>query len=353
MPLVSVVMPAFNAGTSIVRAVRSILDQTFADLEIVVVDDGSEDNTSNQVEALKDPRIRLLRLETNSGIAVALNHAILNSSGQIIARMDADDWASPTRLSKQCSLIGSSPQVGVLGAQMRTSTPGSIQWNMPLSHEGIKTRLIFGTPMHHPTVVFDRHRLPESSLVYDPSTVPAEDYWLWARLIVEHQVRFANHPESLLLYSSKPIDWTFPDENGVGHGSAASLFVAGKLGLITSSEEESLFLVLCATTQARRVDFADLLDFSNLLRKRILEIGWSNVSTVDNELRHRWYCVGKAGFRIGFHRQASGLSARNASLLALYQAGRVAQLLRTNPAARKLYGNVQRTWSRAEQRSVE
>ena len=103
MPEVSVVLPAFNAAQTIERAARSILDQTFSDIELIVVDDGSNDDTVRVVRSINDPRLQLTRCR-HRGVAMTANAATELARAPLIARMDADDVSHPQRLEKQVSL---------------------------------------------------------------------------------------------------------------------------------------------------------------------------------------------------------------------------------------------------------
>ena len=99
-PVVSVIMPAFNAERFIDRAIESALNQSLTDLEVVVVDDASTDGTVGVVRAFDDPRIRLYESTTNGGPSVARNRALAEASGEHIAVLDADDWFRPWRLER-------------------------------------------------------------------------------------------------------------------------------------------------------------------------------------------------------------------------------------------------------------
>ena len=119
-PLVSVVMPVFNAGDFLVAAIESILKQTYKNFEFVIVDDGSIDNSWKIISkfANKDRRIKILKNKENLGIAKTMNEAIKKAKGQFIARMDADDIALSKRLEKQVEFLLNNPDTGVLGSQM-------------------------------------------------------------------------------------------------------------------------------------------------------------------------------------------------------------------------------------------
>jgi glycosyltransferase involved in cell wall biosynthesis len=116
--LVSVIVPAYNAAAFIAETVGSALAQTYRDIEIIVVDDGSTDNTVEIVKSLasQDQRVRLLQ-QQNSGVAAARNYAIEQSRGTLIAPLDADDLWRPDKLAKQVAVMRSSgPEVGMVYA---------------------------------------------------------------------------------------------------------------------------------------------------------------------------------------------------------------------------------------------
>lgn len=117
MPVVSVVMPAFNAGRYIRPAIDSALAQTFADLEILVVDDGSTDDTAAIVAraVAKDPRVRLLR-QPNGGVSVARNAALRVARGKYIALLDSDDVWHTGFLEAQIALLESRPDIAIVTA---------------------------------------------------------------------------------------------------------------------------------------------------------------------------------------------------------------------------------------------
>ena len=99
-PLVSIMMPAYNAGKYIGRAIESVLAQTYENWELVIVDDCSTDNTYEIAASYKDPRIRILRHEQNMGVGLSRNDALSASSGQWVAVLDADDEWLPERLER-------------------------------------------------------------------------------------------------------------------------------------------------------------------------------------------------------------------------------------------------------------
>ena len=118
MPRLSVVMPVHNALPYLDEAIESILRQTFADFEFVILDDGSTDGSSEALRgwARRDPRIRLVRSGTRLGPAGSSNRVVAEAQGPIVARMDADDVAHPERLKNQLTLLEAEPDAVLIGS---------------------------------------------------------------------------------------------------------------------------------------------------------------------------------------------------------------------------------------------
>jgi glycosyltransferase involved in cell wall biosynthesis len=205
-PKVSVLMPVFNALPYLADAIDSVLAQTLADFEFIIVDDGSFDGSRDLLEhyAGRDRRIRVLRNDTNLGIAETLNRGISECLGDYIARMDADDVSLPGRLQQQVELMDKSPDVGVCGTWFTTIGEESTTYNHPLSDAQIKAHhLLRDTAICHPTAFVRRSVLAASGINYRCDDVPAEDLWLWIRL--GFVTRLANVPQSLLNYRVHPF----------------------------------------------------------------------------------------------------------------------------------------------------
>lgn len=124
MAEVSVILPCFNAASSIRSSVQSIIDQTFEDWELIIVDDASTDHSINIVTGIQDKRIKLLQLNKNSGYPVAMNEGIAQAKGKYIARMDADDVSAPTRLQEQLKALEFHPHASFCGVARYRITPG-------------------------------------------------------------------------------------------------------------------------------------------------------------------------------------------------------------------------------------
>ncbi len=109
-PVVSVVIPAFNAADFIWQAIDSVLRQSFSDLEVIVVDDGSSDETAARVSQINDPRVHLIR-QDNQGQSAAINTGVMHSRGAYIKLLDADDWLNPAHIESQWKAIDGRPNV--------------------------------------------------------------------------------------------------------------------------------------------------------------------------------------------------------------------------------------------------
>lgn len=202
-PVVSVLLPVFNGEKYVKAAVDSILQQTFTDFELIIIDDGSTDRTLTLLQAFNDSRIRLVPNSTNRGIVNALNQALGLARGSYLARMDADDIAWPRRLEKQVVRMEANPQIGVCGSWMHIlgEKPSSL-WRSPRFHEEIAAELVFSSPLFHPTVMLRRSVLQQHQLTYSGEYPGAEDFELWNRLA--KVTRLENLDEPLLDYRFHP-----------------------------------------------------------------------------------------------------------------------------------------------------
>lgn len=117
-PLISVMMPAYNAANTIFKALKSLQNQTYEFWECIVVDDGSTDDTAKVVLSLNDSRIKLISLEKNMGRGYARQVALDNSSGEYIAMLDADDWYYSNKLKSQIDVFNQYPDVSIVSCGM-------------------------------------------------------------------------------------------------------------------------------------------------------------------------------------------------------------------------------------------
>jgi glycosyltransferase involved in cell wall biosynthesis len=185
MPRVSVLLPVFNAEDVVHDAVTSVLDQTFRDLELVVIDDGSTDDTLQRVMEHDDARIRVVRHDQNQGIVAALNSGLSAANGELIARIDADDIAQANKIELQVAFLDHRADIGLVASgwtTIRLTDGGLISRLSPNPHHGgLRLHLLFGNPFPHVTVAIRRMLLDQVG-GYRVEQWPVEDYDLWLRL---------------------------------------------------------------------------------------------------------------------------------------------------------------------------
>jgi len=119
LPLVSVLIPAWNAEKFIQQAITSVLKQSIKNFELIIVNDGSTDGTAALLDSLTDPRIRVFHFSKNRGLIAALNFAISKAKGQLISRLDSDDWVSPEHLANALRAFEAKPEVSCVFSDVR------------------------------------------------------------------------------------------------------------------------------------------------------------------------------------------------------------------------------------------
>lgn len=200
-PLVSIVMAVHNGERHLDAALSSILSQTYAALEIIVVDDGSTDRTAELLVRCGDPRLRILSNPACQGLARSLNRGIQAATGDYVARMDADDVCHPQRIERQVQYMQGHAEVGLLGTAYRLIDDAGTVLGVaypPAGDAAMRWRLLFMPPLAHPSAMMRGELLRRHGLRYDPEWPTAQDYELWSRLL--KHCRGANLPEVLFDY---------------------------------------------------------------------------------------------------------------------------------------------------------
>jgi glycosyltransferase involved in cell wall biosynthesis len=189
-PLVSVILPCYNAGRFVAEALDSLVSQTHHELEILALDDGSTDDTAAILQALadKDSRVTLMRSTTNQGLVATLNQGVSAASGDFIARMDADDIAAPQRLEHQVAFLCARPEISLVGTGARLVTADGSRTLRPYTVRctnpaGARFMSLFATPIAHPTMC--AHAAVMHAHPYDQglNSLHTEDYELFSRML--------------------------------------------------------------------------------------------------------------------------------------------------------------------------
>jgi glycosyltransferase involved in cell wall biosynthesis len=211
-PKVSVLLPTYNGNLTIVRAIRSVIGQSFTDWELLVIDDGSTDGTAASVEELSraDGRIRLVRNDRNSGIQRTLNHGLREAKGTYVARIDDDDaWADPAKLARQVAFLDAHPAhvlVGTGTVVVDEADRELYRFLAPATDKDIRSKMLFRNCFTHSSVMFRKETvLKEGGYDENASSRHVEDYDLWLRLgrvgqlanLPFHAVRFTLRPGNL------------------------------------------------------------------------------------------------------------------------------------------------------------
>jgi glycosyltransferase involved in cell wall biosynthesis len=186
MPSVSLLLCVHNGAAYLPACLNSIFTQSFPDFELIIIDDCSTDDSPAILEALTDPRVKIFRNPENVGLTKSLNRGLTLTTGQYIARIDADDTMHPTRLQQQVNFLENNPDYGIVGSfaqQMDANgTSTSIQ-KMPVTNAEIQWFSLLSSPFLHPTVMLRKTMLDAHSLTYDTTFRTTQDYDLWARML--------------------------------------------------------------------------------------------------------------------------------------------------------------------------
>ncbi len=198
-PRITVLMPVYNGSTYIAVAIESVLAQTYQDFELLVINDGSTDDSALIVKSYDDPRVRLINNEQNLGLITTLNRGVKLAKGQYLARMDQDDISLPDRLEKQIKYMEAHPEVAVLGSWAYTiDAKGEVVGELRTPDERNLACFYWRPSPHiHPSVMMRLAALHQAP--YDASFPDAEDYALWLCLKTKGMV-MSNLPEFLMQY---------------------------------------------------------------------------------------------------------------------------------------------------------
>lgn len=204
-PKISVIIPIYNHGKFVGRAIQSILDQSFKDFEIVITNDGSTDNTLSEINKFKDPRIKLFNFEKNRGMGMAMNNCIKNSSGEYIASLNADDISAPDRLAKQSQFLDSHKNIGAVFSYANIIDDNDAKVNDHVfyktfrqknrsRHEWLRRFFHEGNCLCHPSAMVRKKCYKEIGL-YDGRFQQIQDLELWVRLCMKYDIHVI--PEDL------------------------------------------------------------------------------------------------------------------------------------------------------------
>ncbi|MEM9886223.1 MAG: glycosyltransferase family A protein [Bacteroidota bacterium] len=212
-PLISVLTPAYNREKYIGEAIESVQQQTMDEWEMIVIDDGSTDQTVEIVKAYqaKDKRIILLQNTENQGISATRNHGLAHVKGKYIAMLDSDDLCLPQRFEQQFSFLEAHPEIAVLGAWSELIGIKDHQFTPEEKDTQLRLRSLYRCPMVHSSTMIRTSILQAANLRYNKDYPASNDYDFWVRLLPYGQfhnlqtclVKYRRHDQNISVTNKK------------------------------------------------------------------------------------------------------------------------------------------------------
>ena len=243
--LLSVIMPVYNAQPFIVASIKSILNQSYRNIELIIINDASTDNSLAEILSVKDKRIKLFSNEENRGIVFSRNKGLKLAKGDFIGMMDADDIALPEKFEKQISFLLENPTYGMVGSwvdfidEKGDAIPGG--WKLTASVEMIPSIMLFKNYFLQSAVLYRKECINSFSFTHGLDIL--EDYAIWNEIIKEFKAW--NIQEPLVKYRLH--------SGSVTQSKKAEMFIKEKhvfqkqfqqLGIEASDEELDLHLMI-------------------------------------------------------------------------------------------------------------
>jgi glycosyltransferase involved in cell wall biosynthesis len=328
MPRVSVIIPSYNHEKYVAEAIQSVLDQSYQDFEIVITDDGSNDNTVDVIKQFTDSRIKLFVFDKNLGASIATNHCIKNSTGEFVALLNSDDVWLPNKLEKQVQFLDKHPDIGAVFSYSEFIDENSQlfikeHFYTTIFQQPNRTRFEWlnyffyrGNCLCHPSILI-RKECYDTVGLYDPRYAQLPDFDFWIRLcqkyeihiIVEKLIRFrlrdneanasGQRPETLARHSVElcqiyknflsptileNLSLIFPEVNQIPEFAEAKNFSRDTLAYFVAK--------LALTNQFKSVHYFginvlfDLLNPSNLIDSEKIKylITYKNLINITGEL---------------------------------------------------------------------
>lgn len=264
---ITVLLPVYNASAFLKEAIESILNQTFRDFELLIINDGSTDDSENIILRFGDPRIRYIKNEKNLRLIATLNKGIELSSGKYIARMDADDISLPERLQIQYDFMEQNPEVALCGSWYEAIGSRERLVKYVSGHQPIMLKMLYQCHLCHPSVMIRKRSLDNFSPKFESSFLHAEDYEFFTRIGETYQLdniqrvllKYRLH-ESSVSISNKQIQ----DDNSI----RVKQHLFQKIGLNVSKEELEIFRKISEHNYERTKPF---LEQSKQLLENMIE----------------------------------------------------------------------------------
>lgn len=306
-PTVSVVMPVYNTEKYVREAIESILNQTFTDFELLIINDGSTDNSLSAIRSFNDSRIRVINLEENRGNRVAANIGLREAKGKYVVRMDSDDIALPDRIEAQVKFMEEHPEVGLSGGHLRFFGNKSDIWRFPLNREIINASLIFTPGVSQGTSILRTEVYKKNNVYYNERGASyAEDLEYFLRL--KKVTEFANIDKILIHYRRHEGNITSRlQEKSAELYAEAFREIFNDLGIHLSTKEIKLHMQLMGQldNDITQKDIKELATWKNFLIKSNREKRIFNEKHFKAVINQKWnqlfYLLADRSFTLAFN----------------------------------------------------
>lgn len=260
-PLVSVLLPAYNAESFVGDAIESVLAQTLTSFELLIVNDGSTDATATVLDRYRsDTRVRIIDNVSNRGLVASLNRGLAECRSELVARLDADDTSEPTRLERQFAQFEKNPRLVLSATTYRRVQPdGSLIriGQPPLTHAELASAQLCGNRLNHSAVMFRRQAVLDVG-GYRDEWFPVEDFDLWLRLCAVGEFQGVPSVEVVCVVSPDGISATRAAQQRQVHQARADAELS-RLGRLTIDDTSSDVRRVRAAARARRAIRDDLV----------------------------------------------------------------------------------------------
>lgn len=186
---ITVLLPVYNSEKYIEKAITSILNQTYTDFDLLLIDDGSTDDSAKIIKNFNDNRIIYTKNEQNMGITKTLNKGLGLIESEYIIRMDSDDICHESRFEDQLDYMDNNPNVVVAGTNVkRFSDTEEYYPSVRVDSKDLRTELLFNSPLKHPSVILRNEVIQKESYLYSEKHKATEDYGLWRKISEKHEI---------------------------------------------------------------------------------------------------------------------------------------------------------------------
>ncbi len=288
MPLFSVIIPLYNKAPYISKSIESVLGQTWKNFELIIIDNGSNDGSSEIVSQFIDPRIRVVRLSDNVGVSNARNKGVELSCAPLITFLDADDWWEPTFLEEIVGLTERHPDAGIYGTGYWIVKNGKKRLAPIGVDEGFTEGEInycqvyaktLCMPLTSITVAVPRGVFDETG-GFNPQLKLGEDFDLWIRIALKHDVVLLNKP---LSNYNQDVDVTY---RGTHHLRDPKEHMLWNLGYLESAEKTNPDYKQLVDNLRTYGLMSYLLDhrYSKAARQELAKVDWSHQTAATRRL---------------------------------------------------------------------